>query len=221
MSRAVAGVLVIFGVLVFMGPAAMAQTGFSGLRGNITDASGGVLPGVQVVLTQPDTGTEVRTAVSDQQGNFEFPNLIPGTYQVKSEMKGYKAFIAEGVVLDAGQIRRLDIRLAVGSEQQTVEVHAGVALINTEGGSISGQFDKAKVADTPVIDSYPSPYALIATLPGVQGNGFDLKISGQDTSQQSFQADGVSNDRAGEQSNSSKFFDEATVVTVNAPADSS
>jgi len=221
LSRAVAGVLVIFGVLVFMGPAAMAQTGFSGLRGNITDASGGVLPGVQVVLTQPDTGTEVRTAVSDQQGNFEFPNLIPGTYQVKSEMKGYKAFIAEGVVLDAGQIRRLDIRLAVGSEQQTVEVHAGVALINTEGGSISGQFDKAKVADTPVIDSYPSPYALIATLPGVQGNGFDLKISGQDTSQQSFQADGVSNDRAGEQSNNMHFFDEATVATVNAPADSS
>ena len=221
LSRAVVGVLAIFGVFLFMCSAAIAQTGFSGLRGNITDKSGAVVQGAQVVLIQPATGDKVRTGISDREGNFEFPNLMPGTYRVSSERTGFKAFVANDVVLDAGQIRRLDIRLDVGDTKETVEVHAGTALINTEGGSISGTLEQAKVADAPVIDSYPEPNALILTLPAVQGAGWDLKISGFDTTQQSYQVDGVSNDRSGEQSNNMHFFDEATVATVNAPADSS
>ena len=213
--------LALLGLMTFLSSTALAQTGFSGLRGNITDQLGGVVPGAQITLTEPATGVRVRNTVSDAQGNFEFPNLKPGTYQVKCEMKGFKVFVAEDTQLDAGQTRRLDIRLSVGNTTESVEVRAGVAVINTEGGTISGQFVAAKVADTPLIDTYPSPLALFATLPGVQGNGWDLKISGQDASQQSFQTDGVSNDRTGEQSNTSKFFQEATVTTVNAPADSS
>jgi hypothetical protein len=198
----------------------LAQTGFSDLRGNITDESGGVVAGAQITLTEPATGVQVRTSVSDAQGNFEFPNLKPGTYQVKSEMKGFKAFVAEDILLDAGQTRRFDIRLSVGNATDVVEVHAGAALINTEGGTISGQLDTKQIEDTPLIDTYPSPLAMFATLPGVQGNGWDLKISGQDANEQSFQMDGVSNDRAGEQANTSKFVQEATVTTVNASADS-
>ncbi len=220
LRRAVEGSFALLALIIFWTSAAMAQTGFSGLRGNITDKSGAIVQGAQVVLTQPATGEKVRTAVSDQDGNFEFPNLTPGTYRVSSEMTGFKAFVANDVVLDAGKIRRLDIHLVIGDTKETVEVHAGAALINTEGGSITGTFDKSKVADAPVIDSYPEPNALILTLPGVQGAGWDLKISGQDSSQQSMQVDGVSNDRSGEQSNNMHFFDEATVATVNAPADS-
>src|SRR5450631_2329775 len=213
--------LALLGLLPCLSSMATAQTGFSALRGNVTDASGAVVTGAQVTVTEPATGVLVRSAVSDAQGNFEFPNLKPGTYEVKSEMQGFKAFVAKDVVLDAGQTRRLDIRFSVGSATEMVEVQAGAAVINTEGGTISGQFDGLKVADTPLIDTYPSPLALFATLPGVQGNGWDLKISGQDSSQQSIQSDGVSNDRAGEQSTTSKFFQEATVTMVNAPADTS
>lgn len=210
----------LWGWLTFLSSVALAQTGFSGLRGNITDASGAIVTGAQVTLTEPATGIQVRAGVSDSQGNFEFPNLKPGTYQVKSEMQGFKVFVADDIKLDAGQTRRLDIRFSVGAQQETVQVLAGAALINTEGGTISSQLDTEKIKDSPLIDTYPSPLAMFATLPGVQGNGWDLKISGQDAAQQSFQADGVSNDRAGEQVNTSKFFEEATVTTVNAPADS-
>ena len=212
--------LALSGLLTLLGSTAVAQTGFSNLRGNITDESGAVVLGAQITLTEPATGAQVRNAVSDAQGNFEFPNLKPGTYQVKCEMKGFKAFVGEDVLLDAGQTRRLDIRLAVGNATEVVEVHEGAALINTEGGTISAQLDTVEIEDTPLIDSYPSPLAMFATLPGVQGNGWDLKISGQDANEQSFQMDGVSNDRAGEQANTSKFVQEATVTTVNAPADS-
>jgi len=212
--------LTFLAMLILLSSMAMAQTGFSGLRGNVTDQSGAAIVGAQIVLTEPATGVQVRDALSDRQGSFEFPNLKPGTYRVKFEMAGFKAYVADNIVLDAGQTRRLDITLSVGNVQETVEAHAGAATINTEGATISGQFDGLKVADTPVIDTYPSPLSLFTTLPGIQGNGWDLKISGQDASQQSFQGDGVSNDRTGEQSNATKFFEQATVTTVNATADS-
>lgn len=212
--------LVLLAAIVSLNSIAFAQTGFSGLRGNVEDSSGAAIPGAKVVLMEPATGETLRTAVSNAQGDFEFPNLKPGTYEVKSSMTGFKSFVADDVKLDADQIRRLDVKLAVGSVQETVEVVAGAALIHTEGGTISGTIDKKAVADTPLLDTYPSPNSLLVTLPGVQGNGWDMKISGQDSSQQSMEMDGVSNDRAGEQSNTSKFLDEATVVTVNAPADS-
>src|SRR5256886_8079281 len=130
--------LALLGLLTFLSSMATAQTGLSGLRGNVTDESGAVVPGAQVTLTEPATGLQVRTAVSDEKGNFEFPNLKPGTYQVKSEMQGFKTFVADDIVLDAGQIRRLDIRFSVGSVQEVVAVQAGAAVINTEGGTISG-----------------------------------------------------------------------------------
>jgi len=148
-------------VLALLSSVAVAQTGFSGLRGNIKDTSGATVVGVHIVLTEPATGETIRTEVSDAQGNFEFPNLKPGIYRVKTEMDGFKVFVAQDVKLDADQIRRLDVRLAVGSVQETIEVHAGAALINTEGGTISSSIDKKAVADTPLIDTYPSPNSLL------------------------------------------------------------
>jgi outer membrane receptor protein involved in Fe transport len=213
--------LAILGLLILLSSVTMAQTGFSGLRGNVRDDSGAVIPAATVVLTEPSTGVQIRTAVSDDQGNFEFPNLKPGTYQVKSEMKGFRPFVAKDVQLDAGQIRRLDIKLSVGAAQDSVEVRAGAAVINTEGGTISNTVETKKNADIPLIETYPSPYSLFATMPMVQGRDWGINIAGQNEDQMSIQINGMSNDRAGDQNNNLRFVEEATVTTVNASADSS
>ena len=126
--------LALLGLLPYLSSMATAQTGFSALRGNVTDASGAVVTGAQVTLIEPATGMQVRTAESDAQGNFEFPNLKPGSYQVKSEMQGFKAFVADDIKLDAGQTRRLDILFSVGAQQETVEVRAGAAVIRAMAG---------------------------------------------------------------------------------------
>src|SRR5512146_2823519 len=208
-------------VLVLLTSAAVAQTGFSGLRGNVTDVTGAVVPGAKVVLTEPATGVQVRSSVTDSQGNFEFPNLKPGTYEVRSQMAGFKAFLATDVQLDAGQIRRLDIQLAVGGAQDSVEVRAGAAVINTEGGTISNTVETKNNQDIPLIETYPSPYSLFATMPMVQGRDWGINIAGQNEDQMSIQINGMSNDRAGEQNNNLRVVEEATVTTVNAGADSS
>ncbi len=211
----------LLGCLILLSWVAVAQTGFSGLRGNVTDQSGAVIAGAEITLTEPSTGGVVRTAKSDDQGNFEFPNLKPGTYQVKSEKAGFRAFTATDVQLDASQIRRFDIRLTVGATQDQVEVRAGVAAIQTEGGSISNTVDTKKVADVPLIETYPSPYSLFATMPSVQGRDWGINIAGQNEDQMSIQVNGVKNDRAGDQNNNLRFVQEATVLSVNATADSS
>jgi hypothetical protein len=214
-------IIAFLSVFILLGASAIAQTGFSGLRGNVTDATGAVVQGAKVSLTEPATGTQLRSAVSDAQGNFEFPNLKPGSYELKAEMAGFKMFIANDVQLDAGQVRRLDIALAVGGSQDSVEVHAGAAVIDTEGGTISNTVDAKKQADIPLIETYPSPYSLFATMPMVQGRDWGINIAGQNEDQMSIQINGMSNDRAGDQNNNLKVVDEATVTTVNAGADSS
>ncbi|HKX84612.1 MAG TPA: TonB-dependent receptor [Pyrinomonadaceae bacterium] len=205
-------------VLLCAGLAIIAQSVTAGLLGTITDPQGAVIAGADVTLTEPATGS-TKTVVTDSNGNYSFQEIKPGTYQVKVVKQGFTTYTAENVLVENLQNRRVDASLKVGGATEIVTVNAGAAQITTEGGTISSSFDKRRVADNPSIDTYPSPYSLFTTLPGVQGNGWDLKVVGQNTAQQTIGLDGVINDRHGEQNNNINFYEEATITTVNATAD--
>ena len=76
---------------------AMAQTTAT-LTGSIEDTSGGVLPGAQLTLRQPDTGL-VRTMVSDRDGRFVFAVLPAGTYDLRAELSGFRTVVRRGLAL--------------------------------------------------------------------------------------------------------------------------
>jgi Carboxypeptidase regulatory-like domain len=209
------------GLLLFAGSLVMAQTGLSVLRGTVNDQSGAVLPGAEISVTELATGIKVRTVITDSNGGFEIPDLKPGGYRLRAEKGGFRPYVADDLLLDSGQTRRLDIALQVGGTTEVVTVKAGAEVITTDTGTIGGGFDKDKFQFTPLVDVYPSPFAMFSTLPGIQGNGWDLRVSGQGRTQYSQGFDGVDNDLTGEQSNNFNFFQEASVVTVNATADSS
>src|SRR5215469_8543538 len=212
--------VMLWGILALLSSVATAQSGYSGLRGNVVDTSGGIVPNAEVILTEPSTRTTVRIAETNAQGDYEFPNIKPGVYQLNADAKGFKSFVANDVVLNAGVVRRLDITFAVGGTSETVEVNAGVSVINTESGAISNSLDSQKIKDAPLIETYPSPYSLFQMMPNVQGRDWGIKIAGFDESQLSIQVNGVNNDNGGDQNNNLKFVQEATVSTVNAAADS-
>src|SRR5438046_7433047 len=93
-----------------------------------TESTGGVVP----VITITGTATNIdRKITSDSNGNFEVPDLQPGTYRIKADKTGFRSFVASSVLLDAGQVRRVDIPLQVGSTAETITVEAGAALIQT------------------------------------------------------------------------------------------
>ena len=83
-----------------------------GVRGVVKD-SGGVVPGAEVTLTNQGTSLS-RSTTTTQAGEYSFPNLAPGTYQLKIVMTGYKTYAQESIPIGTQQFITLDITLEVG-----------------------------------------------------------------------------------------------------------
>ena len=199
-----------------------AQTDRATLRGAVTDPSGLAVPGADITITEIGTNIEARKLASDENGNYEIPALKPGMYRIKVEKAGFRTYQAENLLIDAGQIRRLEVTLQVGTTSETITVQGGAALIQTDSGMISGELDKKKFLDRPLVDVYPSPLALMTTMPGIQGNGWNIVMSGiSDRQKQTWAMDGVANDTAGDQNDNPAFFETVQVNQVGAGADSS
>jgi len=200
--------------------ALVAQTEKATVRGTVTDSTGSVVP--EAVITVTDIATSIdRKTTSDNNGNYEVPDLQPGTIRVKADKVGFRSFVAASVLLDAGQVRRVDIPLQLGATTETITVEAGAALIQTESGTIGGDLDtRKKYPDTPLVDIYPSPLALLTTTAGIQGNGWNVVMGGiSDRNKQTWAMDGIANDTTGDQNDNPNFFEVVSVTTVDGAAD--
>jgi hypothetical protein len=116
-------ILCVIGLLLITASAAVAQTGLSVLRGTVNDQSGAVVPGADISVTELATNIKVRTIRTDSNGGFEIPDLKPGSYRLRAEKIGFKLFVADDLLLDSGQIRRVDIVLQVGGAAEPVSLH--------------------------------------------------------------------------------------------------
>ncbi|MPY89446.1 MAG: hypothetical protein GEU99_16155 [Luteitalea sp.] len=211
--------LVLAVVSLCAGPV-LAQSGLASLRGTVRDATGAVIPGATLTLSEPATDTLVRTVVSDDVGSYEMPDLRPGTYRLQVELQGFKTFVSENVLLESGQTRRVDAALDVGDAREEVTVVAGAQVLTTDTGQISGRFNAEEYQKSAFVDVFPSPFAMFSTQPGVQGSGWGVVVAGQPRSQMVEAMDGV-HSRAQGQTNNTNFMEEVSVDIVNAPADSS
>ena len=121
-------------LLLLCGPLAHAQT-TAQLTGTVQDASGAVIPGAQVTLTDESTRI-TRVVQTNRQGLYAFPSLVPGTYTVKVDAKSFQPKEITGIVLHAGDALSVPVfSLAVGSETATVTVEASSEMIPTENGA--------------------------------------------------------------------------------------
>ncbi len=109
-----------------------AQTIRGTSTGTVTDSTGAVVPGANVVMTNAATGVTT-SAVSNQQGTYTIPLLQPGTYDVSVDLQGFKKYARSGVVIEVAQTTRLDVSLqdvegahAKGGDQSILRVEQGV-----------------------------------------------------------------------------------------------
>ena len=102
---------------------ASAQERFGGLTGRVTDQQGSAIPGVTVVTTNTQTG-EVRTFVTDANGQFQAPDLVPGRYTVRFELTGFSKIERPDISVLLGRTFQLDAQLRVGELTETVQVTA-------------------------------------------------------------------------------------------------
>jgi Carboxypeptidase regulatory-like domain/TonB dependent receptor len=180
--------------LGFLVPATVGQTTSATILGMVTDQSGAVIPGAKVTVL--DLGTsQTRTTTTNSNGDYTFPDLVPGNYQVRVEAGAFKTFLHTGIVLNARTTIRVDAKLTVGRTEQTVEVKAGAPVITTETGTVSAEVQKQAITDLPLnyraVDT--SPLSLVATVPGVQVDpNFNISVAGNHPAQNETSVDGFS-----------------------------
>jgi hypothetical protein len=210
----------IFVAFALICPAALlAQADKAAIRGTITDPTGAVVPRAEITALEIATNTEARKVTTDDNGNYEIVDLKPGAYRLKADAAGFKAFVAENLLVAASQVRRVDIVFQVGATTESITVEAGAAVINTETGMLSGTLSSQNIKDSPQVLPYPSVYAILSTVPGIQGSGWQVRISGQAPLQTSQGFDGIENDRYGGNTNNVNFYDDVQVATANNTAD--
>ncbi len=108
----------------------------STITGTVLDKNGAVIPGADVSLTQQQTGFTSKS-VSNDNGNFTFPGLNVGTYDLKVTAKGFSTYLEKGIVVNVSQTSRQDAIMAVGSVDQTVTVESDVMEVQTDSNVLS------------------------------------------------------------------------------------
>ena len=143
-------VLWAFLLLAWFVPTVTAQSTAGSITGTVADASGAAIPqaGVTVINQATNVRQHVTTATD---GVYHATDLLPGTYTIQVEAKGFDLFERKGIVLDANRVVNVDAQLTVGSPATKVEVTAVAPVINTESGSSNYVKTAEQVEDTPLL----------------------------------------------------------------------
>ena len=160
MKRAVLCVVVVSLLPVIL--AAQAVTGT--ILGLITDATGAVMPGTTVTLTNTGTG-QVRVVTTDTNGEYTVPSLPTGTYSVKAELSGFKTVTVPDVTLGVDQHYRVNLKLEVGAVEESVTVTGLSPLIQTSTSELGTTVSEEQIKTLPL--NGRNFVNLTRTVPGV------------------------------------------------------
>src|SRR5437867_2952455 len=140
---------VLFAVL-FFGPVGSAYAQSTAqVSGTVRDQTGAVLPGVEVSLTQTDTGLK-RSAVTDETGSYTLTNLPVGPYRFEATLLGFRTYVQTGIVLQVNSNPVINASLEVGQVAEQVEVQADAALVETRSTGIGQVIDNVRVLELPL-----------------------------------------------------------------------
>jgi hypothetical protein len=128
---------------------ASAQVGGGALVGRVEDQAGAALPGAVVTVTSRGTRLS-RTTHADRDGGFSVQGLLPGAYQVRVELGGFRPLVRDGVRIATGETIRLALQLEVGPVTDAVTVTADAPVSRTATSGLGQVVDNRKVVDLPL-----------------------------------------------------------------------
>lgn len=204
MARVLTSALAMVLVAAVVTPAVSAspQAVYGSIRGTITDSSGAVLPGVTVTVTSKERNT-ADTIVTGSDGVYRKERLLPGTYEVRADLEGFKQAVVTNVVVGIDAQSNVDFSLAPGAVTESVEVRATSPLLKTDRADVATTFDSKQITDLPVLDRNFTKFILLT--PGTQQQQWghaasenpqgstQTVVNGQSFSGTSYQLDGTDN----------------------------
>lgn len=190
-------------VLVLGASSAAAQGLQTTIVGLVRDASGGLMPGVTVTVTNRATGV-VRSTVTDEAGNYSVTSLVAGGYDVFAELTGFKRALREDVPVQNDTSTRVDFTLEIGEIGETIQVQGTVdtRIMRTDDASLGAVMTESQVQGLPVKNR--NFMALAQLVPGatesLEGNQntlgrtqpLNLSVHGQRHFDNNIRLDGVS-----------------------------
>jgi hypothetical protein len=128
----------------------LGQAGQTGtITGTVTDSTGAILPGASVTVTNTGTNVPYRTTTTSA-GDYTVPNLLPGTYTVSAEIKGFQKSVTTPFNLAVDQTVRVNLSMKPGAVTDTVEVTAQAVELDTDNAALSQLVSQQQVEDLPL-----------------------------------------------------------------------
>jgi hypothetical protein len=171
---------------------ASAQIDRAELEGTVNDSSGAVIRGARVQVLAADTGIS-QEQHTNSNGYYRFPGLAVGRYTVTVTVTGFKTHVIEQVVVQVGQTRTLDIKLAVGTVAEKVEVKASDEPENRASAEASTVIRGDQIANLPNNGRDWASFTLLAPFAQDDGGGDQrtIRFAGRARDDNNFQFDGV------------------------------
>ncbi len=192
--------LLLASIVGLVASSAAAQQGTSELRGRAVDQQGAALPGVALVVTNQGNGT-FRETVSGGDGAFLLSGMTPGTYEVRAELAGFKKYQSRDVLLAVGRSALIEVRLELGTIEESVTVTGETPLVDIGSKAIGGNVSAQEFVDLPSFNRNFSSY--LALVPGVVSSvsattfGADsINVAGQNVRNVNYTMDGSNNNDA-------------------------
>ena len=186
-----------------------AQTNRGGITGTVTDKTGAVVTGAEVVITNSGTN-EARRAKTSEAGVYSEQNLEPVMYDIEVSAQGFEKARVEKVKVNTASTATVNFRLQPGSLQTEVTVTASAPVLNTESGTAGETITQIQIDNAPLVNR--SVLDLSILVPNVSGDvgsedpglgsggtvpGFNLNVNGGRAGSTMMMADGVNNTGVG------------------------
>src|SRR5712664_1298235 len=136
-------------LFAFVAMPAHAQIQNGIFTGTVTDPQGAAVGGAEVAITNVGTNTTV-SAKTNGEGLFRIPELPVGNYKITVTATGFKKAVRAGLYLGAGVIERVDLKLELGAQTETVVVEAGAVQVETEDSRLSTTISSAQISSLPL-----------------------------------------------------------------------
>jgi hypothetical protein len=192
-----ARVLAVVCAALLAGASAHPQGSTGRILGVVTDQSGGNVAGATVTITDVARGVS-QSLTADSDGAYVALNLLPGTYTVRAEFKGFKTFERKNILVEVGKDIRIDAVLQPGATTETITITEEVPMVDTTSTTLGGTISNEIINDLPLNGrNYQN---LLTLRPGTMiypgGGPWTQSTNGIRPEDTSYIVDGITNDEA-------------------------